>query len=244
MTQLETAAISDQGVWARAIGIIVSPGATFERVVRWPRPATILLLSCAVMALATGLPQFTERGRQASVDMQAQQVERMFGTPLTPEQYTQLEQRARFGPYIAFVGVFVAVPVLCLVFAGLYWVVFNTVLGGTASYKQVLAVITHSQVIAALGAVVSAPIQYIQGTQTAAGPFNLGALAPMLEPGSLVASFLGAISFFTLWSLIVTAIGLAALYRRRSGTIAGVLVGVYLAAVAVFTIGLSSLRGR
>ena len=116
-----------------------------------------------------------------------------------------------------------------MLFAALYWVAFNTVMGGTASFKQVLAIVSHSQVISALGIVAGLPIQLMQTKMTMGGPFNLGALAPMLEEGSTLATFLGGISVFSLWGLVVTAIGLGVLYRRNSRNIAITLIAVFLA---------------
>jgi hypothetical protein len=75
MTELTVPVPQDEGVLARAIGILTSPKRTFEGIVQNPRPAAILFLATAVIALATSLPQFTERGRQAALDMQVQQVE-------------------------------------------------------------------------------------------------------------------------------------------------------------------------
>jgi hypothetical protein len=244
MAQPDAAPVPDKGLFARAIGMVVSPGETFKSVVQTPRPAGILFLICLVMGLATGLPQFTERGRQATLDMQATQVERFTGQPMTPEAYTAMEQRAHYGGYITIGSMFVVIPFFTVVFGAIYWVIFNALLGGTASFKQVLAIVAHAQVISALGAVVSAPIQYIQGTQTAAGPFNLGALAPMLDPGSTLANILGGLSFFSLWQTVVSAIGLAVLYRRKAGGIAIALVALYVAIVAAFAIGFSRIFGR
>ncbi len=244
MTQPDAAPVPEKGLLSRAIGMVVSPGETFKSVVQTPRPAGILFLICLVMGLATGLPQFTERGRQATLDMQATQIERFTGQPVTPEAYAAMEQRAHYGGYITIASMFIVIPVFTVLFGALYWVVFNAILGGTASLKHVLAVVSHAQVISALGAIVSAPIQYIQGTQTAAGPFNLGALAPMLEPGSTLASILGGLSVFTIWQIVVTAIGLGVLYRRKSGGIAIALLAVYVVIVSVFAVGFSRMFGR
>ncbi len=49
-----------------------------------------------------------------------------------------------------------------------------------------------------------------------AGPFNLGALVPFLDPDNLIAKTLGSTSLFTVWGLLVTGIGLGVLYRRRA----------------------------
>ena len=87
--------VPDKSLLARAIGIITSPGSTFQTVVRFPRPASILLLTCLVIGLATGLPQFTARGQQVALDSQVQQIERFTGRAVTPEQYTAMEGRAK-----------------------------------------------------------------------------------------------------------------------------------------------------
>ena len=76
---------------------------------------------------------------------------------------------SHYGGYFAIVGSFIVLPIFSLIFAALYWVVFNTILGGTATFKQVLAVVAHSQVVAALGAAIGAPIQYLQGKMPPAG---------------------------------------------------------------------------
>ena len=234
---------SDKGVISRAIGIIGSPGATYKEALRDPRPAGILFLCCLVIALATGLPQFTERGQQAALDSQVQAIERFTGQPVTPEVYAQMERQAVYGGYFAMVGVFVMMPVMSLIIAGLLWVVFNAVLGGSATFKAVLTVVTHSQVIGALGAVAAAPIQYLQGVQSMAGPFNFGALVPMLDPGSFLAMYLGSIGVFVLWQLAVCAIGLAALYSRSVGRVTAGLITTYLVLAAVITGAISSFMG-
>ena len=243
MPESAATAPSGKGVLSRAIGIIVSPGATYREVLRNPSPVGILLLCCVVIAIATGLPQFTERGRQTALDSQVQAIERFTGKPVTPEMYEQMEGRAHYGAYGAFIGVFIMMPVMSLLITGVLWVVFNAILGGTAGFKSVLTVVTHSQVIGALGAVAAAPIQYLQGIQNMAGPFNFGVLVPMLDPGSFLALFLGGVSVFVLWQLAVCAIGLAVLYSRNAGRVTAGLTAVYLVIAAVITAVISSFMG-
>jgi len=237
-------AVSDQGVLARAVGIIFSPGQTFQAVVRSPRPAGILLLVCLVVGVFVAVPQFTERGRLAALEMQVQQREKLTGQPVTQEMYAGLETFSHYVGYVSLAGVFIGLPFVSVVMAGLLFVLFNAILGGTASFKQVVSVVTHSQVIGALGAVASAPVQYIQGTQTAAGPFNLGVLVPMLDPDSTVASLLAGLSFFMIWQVVVTGIGLGVLYRRRSLSITIGLMVFYVLVMFFFTVLLPRFAGR
>jgi hypothetical protein len=237
MTEPTPAAAPSQGLMARAIGVVTSPKATFQGVVADPRPFGILFLVAVLIAVAQGVPQFTQAGRQATLDAQIRAVEQS-GREVTPELQTQMETMARFTPYIALVGTFIVLPIMSLIMGGLYWGIFNTVLGGTASFKQVLGIVTHSQVIAALGVIIGAPIMLMQGTFTMGGPFNLGALAPMLDPASRLAKFLASISVFSLWGIFVTAVGLAVLYRRKTTGIAIALLAIFL----VITYGFSFLN--
>lgn len=243
MSDTATAAHTGPGLFARAIGVIVSPTDTFRAVVAHPRAVGILFVVCLVFGLATGGPMLTEAGKRAALEMQVQQFERFTGQPVTPDQYIQMEQRVAYGAYATMGFVFIGIPFMTVLFSALYWAFFNIALGGNATFGQVVTVNAHSQVITALGALVGAPIQILQGTFSQAGPFNLGALAPMLDPASGLALFLGAVTFFGLWQSVVCGIGLGVLYRRApTGIIIGLLV-IYLGTTALFTVGLSSVMG-
>jgi hypothetical protein len=214
--------------------MIFSPAATFRTVVAAPRPAIILLVVALVTGLAAASPQFTEHGRQVAMAMQRQQSERFTGQPMSDAQVAQMERFSRFSPYFALVGVFIALPIFALLFTAVYWAVFNTILGMTATFKQVLGIVTHSSVVGALAAVVSAPLIYLQDKAPSfAGPFNLGALVPMLDPGSFPVRFLTLLGVFTIWQIVVTGIGLGVLYKRKSGGIMAALLCLYFIVMAV-----------
>lgn len=233
MTDTAAVSVSDQGVVARAIGMIFAPAATFRTVVVAPRPAIILLLVAVVTGLAAAAPQFTEHGRQMTLAMQRQQSERFSGQPTTEAQAAQMERFSHFTPYLSLAGVFIALPIFALLFTAVYWAVFNTILGMTATFKQVLGIVTHSSVIGALAAVVSAPIIYLQDKAPSfAGPFNLGALVRMLDPASFPVRFLSLVGVFTVWQIVVTGIGLGVLYKRKAGGITTALLCLYLVVMA------------
>ena len=229
MSDVTSTAPQPLSLFSRIIGVITSPRATMENVVAAPRPAGVLLVAALLISIGATLPQFTEAGQQASLDMQVQGMER-FGVTVTPEMYATLEERAR-NPYLKLLnaaGTLIFMPVAALFFAVIYWGVFNTILGGTAAFKQVLAIVTHSQIIGALGILAAAPVQLMQGKMTMTGPFTLGALVPMADPGGTLTMFLGSISVFSLWGFVVTAIGLSVLFKRKTLNIAIGLITAYL----------------
>jgi len=225
---------------SRAIGVITSPGATFAHVVRTPKVAGMLFLVALVIGLTQGLPQLTERGRAAALEMQVQQMEQ-FGVAVTDELYQQMEQRSHsnLGAYSSIVGMFIAIPFGAVIMTALLWVAFNTIMGGTASFKHVMAVVAHSQAVSALGALVTAPIMYARGVMSTSIA-NLGALLPMLDETSFLAKLLGGIDLFVIWWLVVLSIGLAALYRKKTSSIATglfVFYGLIVVVIAYFTAG-------
>jgi hypothetical protein len=237
MTDTIPTAAPEPGLLARAIGILTSPRKTYEAVVQHPRPVGILFLCVLVIALATGLPQFTESGRQAVLDMQIQQVEKFTGQPASDEMYAQMQARSKYSAYFTIASIFIASPIIAMIIAGIYWFVFNVIMGGTAVFKQVLAVVTHSMVVGAVGVILGAPIQYLKGTMSSQGPFTLAALVPTLDEKSFLVGFLGFINPFTIWGIVVVAIGLGVLYKRNTTTIATtllILYGLFAAGVATF----------
>jgi hypothetical protein len=58
-------------------------------------------------------------------------------------------------------------------------------------------------------------------------PTGLNVLLPYLDPKSFVGAFLGWIDMFRLWWIVSLSIGLAVLYRKRTGPIAIALMVVY-----------------
>ncbi len=208
------------GLLTRVVGVIFSPRATFERMLPHPKVIGVLLLTGLAIGLAKGLPQLTASGRQAALDAQVQQTERFTGRPVTDDAYARMQRFAPIAAYSTIVVTPIGLAVFTLLLSGVYFVVFNAVLGGTGGFKQVLSVAAHASVISALGAILAAPVQYLQGTMTPTGPFTLGVLLPMLDDSSFVARLLAFVDVFAIWGTIVTAIGLSVLYRRKTGNIA------------------------
>jgi hypothetical protein len=222
------------------IGMITAPRATYESVVAHPRPFGVLFVCALVIGITATIPQFTEPARQATLDMQIKSMER-FGVTATPEVIEKMEAQSR-NPVSRAMGAIaplIMFPILALILSGLFWVFFNAILGGVASFKQVLAVTAHSYVITALATTLSLPILLYKFSMSMGGPFNLGALVPMLDETSTLARFLSGISVFSIWGWIVVAIGLSVLYRRSASAIATTLVILSL----VFTFALTAVFG-
>jgi hypothetical protein len=139
--------------------------------------------------------------------------------------YAALQNQMRFAPYTTAAGILIVTPVMLLLICGILYAVFNAAMGGNATFKQLLAVVVHAGVITALAQLFAAPLNYARGSMSSAT--NLSVLLPMLDENSLLAQFLGMIDLFMVWYVVVLAIGLGVLYRRRTQPIAISLFVVY-----------------
>jgi len=229
MTEPATTEPAAPSLWARAVGMITSPKATFQRIVNDPRPFGILFVVAIAIGVGTAAPQFTAAGKQVMLDAQMKGMAARSPDGQVPAQQAEaLQKFSQFMPVVTLVATLIFLPIVTLFLSALYWALFNVVLGGTATFKQVLSTSTHSQVIAALGVLVGLPFMLMKPTATMGGPFNLGALAPMLEEGSRLLKFLTNVSVFSIWAVFVNAIGLAVLYKRKTTGIFIALLVVYL----------------
>jgi hypothetical protein len=223
---------------ARFIGVIVSPKDTFQAVAASPKVLGMLLTVSILTGVFAALPMTTDAGKQAALDQQVQSMKSL-GFQVTDQIYDQMQKGAGRLPYTTGIGAFVFIPIVSVIFAGILFAIFNAGLGGEASFKQVFSVYIHSGVIGVVSAAVSGVVNYFSGH--AGSVANLGALLPMLPEKSFGANLLGTVDIFIIWSVVVLAIGLGVLYKRRTQPIAISLLSVY--AVIALVIALFKSRG-
>lgn len=225
---------------SRAIGVITAPRATFEKIVAAPRVGGALMLVTIISTLAVGLLLSSERGQQAWIDQAVAQQE-AWGQTVSDDAYKGLQGMAKYAAYMGAAQFIVGVPLGALIMGGILFAIFNALMGGTATFKQVMAVVAHSQIISALAFLVTTPINYVKGTMT--GATNLGVLLPMLDESSFAARLLGMMDLFLLWWLFVLSVGIAVLYKRKTSSVAMILFGIYLVIALGFSAFLASRSG-
>jgi len=211
-------------VFARFIGIITAPRATFASVAAHPKILGILLLTVVISAFGAALPMTTDAGKQAAIDKQVQTIE-SFGRPVDDKMYEAFQKGTAILPYTTAGGVLVMTPIVIAIIAGIFFAIYNGAMGGEASYKQIYAVVTHAGVITALGQLFVGPLNYFRGSVSS--PTSLGALLPMLDEKSFFGRLIGMVDIFAVWWVFVLAIGLGVLYRRRTQPTAITLLAIY-----------------
>ena len=225
------------GLASRFFGVIASPKSTFQAVVAHPRWLGMLIVVAVLVAFFAALPMTTEAGREATLRAQVDGMEAL-GLTVSDQMYESMRRGLPFAPYQTGISTLVFVPIFTVAFAGILFAVFNGVMGGNASFRQLFAVLVHASVISALQQLFAGPVNYFRGDVRSAT--NLAALLPTVEDTSFAGWVLALTDLFLIWYLLVLAMGLAVLYRRRTQPIALTLYGVYAAVVLV----IAALMGR
>jgi hypothetical protein len=225
---------------SRFIGVITSPKATFQSVVAHPRWFGMLALACIASAILVGGFLFTKVGQEAWIDA-------ALSSPWSgasgdnEQQIAGLERMAPYAGYLGIAQMLIFIPIFYLIVSAIIFAVFNAAMGGDASFKQIYSVVVHTAPIGVLGQLFTMPLNYARGTLTSAT--NLAVLLPMIDEKSVIGRLLGMIDLFLIWQVIVLAIGLAVLYKRRTQPIAIGLLATYGVIAVVVAVLMSSFGG-
>ncbi len=203
----------------RILAAIVSPGelfATFTERTPWFDALLISIAGATAAFLFLPHELFVEAAHAAFASSSPQSA--------LPDGTDSVVRNARVW---MIVGSSVGLVGMSLGLAGILTLIFSRILDGTGRFGQYLAVTAHAGLILALGMLLTAPVQAIRGDLSI--QLSLALLAPFLEDGVLYA-FLQSLNVFNLWMLVVLALGVSIVDRRRSWFGAGsVLMGLYLA---------------
>ena len=205
---------------SRLLGVITSPKATFQAIAAHPKWFGAMAVTIIVSAVCAGGFMLSKVGQEAWLDAAIGA-----NAQINDQQIAAMERMAPYVGYFAIISIVVFIPVLYVVVSGILYAVFNAAMGGNATFKQVMAVVTHTGVIGLLGQLFTVPLNYARGSMTSAT--NLAVVFPFVPETSFLGRLLGTVELFLIWQLIVLAIGLGVLYRKRTQPIAISLFVVY-----------------
>jgi hypothetical protein len=224
----------------RVVGVVLSPGDTFRSVAVWPHWVDVLALQTLVTALAFGVFLSTDAGKAAYVDQAVSSIE-AFGGTVTDAMYASVQRQAELAVFLQPATILLFAPLVAAVIAGILLGVF-AVLGGEATYRQVLAVVSHAGIVTMLQPLLTLPLNHQQQSMSSAT--TLAVFVPGLDEGSFVGNLLGFLDLFYIWYAVVLAMGLAAVYRRRPTPIAVGLLTVLVLVGAAIAVVKVALGGR
>jgi Yip1-like protein len=236
-TDSGAAPVPDLSLVSRVVGVITAPKATFQSIVARPKWFGMLALTILATSLLVGGFMLTKVGQEAWLDAAIASG----GSRISDQQIAGMERMAPYVGYVSMVSIALFVPIFYLICSGLLFAVFNAAMGGNATFKQVFAVVAHTGAIGLLGQLFTVPMNYMRGVMTSAT--NLAVAFPFVPETSFLGRLLGTIDLFLIWQLVVLAIGLGVLYRRRTQPIAITLFVVYAIIALIIAFVRSSFGG-
>lgn len=190
--------------------------------------ATWALLLATGAALAVAL-MGTPTGRQALVDERVRMVEAVGGR-VDDARYARWQAAPPYWVYATSGGRVLLLPVITLAVAA----ALAAGPGRGRGFVRSLSVTVHASAVLVLQQAIALPLHLVRESLTS--PFNIGALLPWFDEGTLPARVLGSVEVFGLWWVALLAFGCAALSGQPARRYLGPLAGVY-AGVAVLVAG-------
>jgi len=236
-TAIQPSPLKPMGLGARFVGILTSPRPTYAAVVAAPRWIGMALVVIFVTIACQMAFQATTVGKQAALDDAVRKTE-AFGFKVSDQMYEEM-RKGIFEPTplrqaLTVVSIVLVSPIIWAALAGILFLVFGVFTGGSATFKQLFAVVVHSSAVGALQTLFVTPLNYFRETMSSAT--NLGVFLPFLPEGSFLARFAGMVDLFIVWWLAVLSIGVAVAYKKKTGGVAMVVFGVY----AVIALGIAA----
>jgi Yip1 domain len=192
----------------RIFGALLNPKATFESIARRPTWVLPVILLCIVQIGLVAV--YGHRaGWRGLIEKQVGNSSRF--QQLSPaDQQAQIEVATKIAPKVAYAEVIIGPFVVVLLFAGIFWLIFNLGMGGKFGFITSLGVISHALMPGVLLGLVGLLIVCLKDPTTLdlqhLVASNAGAYLPSDSSKGLAAA-LRLVDIFLFWEMILIAIG-------------------------------------
>jgi hypothetical protein len=202
---------------SRALGVFISPGATFEAIVR--RPGFIVPLIVVTLAAYAMIESILQKiGAEQIVRRSIEMSPR--ASSMTPDQITQAAHQASTFTAIAMrAGGILGPGIYLLIVAAAGLFIVNAIFGGTMNFKVSLSVMCYANLVGLIGGVLGIvmvlfgdPDQFNVQNPV---PTNVGFFLNMRDTPKFLYTIASSFDIFTTWMLILAALGLSAATARK-----------------------------
>jgi hypothetical protein len=164
----------------------------------------------------------------------------------SPEQREAgIQMGAKFAPIAGYVGVLVGVPLVTLIWAAILMGIVKGMMSAQVRLKQVFAVICYGSLPGVLMALLAIAVMFMKPPEdfNLQNPlvFNPGAFMDPLTTSKFIYSLASALDLFSLWKMVLIAIGIKAAGGRQL-SMGGAMTAVFLP-WAIWTLCAAALAG-
>jgi len=204
--------------FARLSGVLFEPSTAFRDIATrtrwWPPIVIIAVLSLTFIVLFSqrvGFERFVRQQMESNARIQQMD-------PAAREQVISVNMKII--PAIVYVSATVAMPIICLIAAGIFLLIFKTFLGADIRFGQLFAICCYALIPYVLSTIMGfavlllkEPDQFDLQNPT---PTNVGAFLDVTTTPKWEYALASSFDVFTLWVLVLMATGVAAATRKVS----------------------------
>ncbi len=206
---------------SRAVGVFISPGRAFESVVRRPDFLTPLIIAivAAIAVTETMMAKIgMERIVRQSIELSGK------ASQMSAEQLQQaVHQGATIGGILARVAELVGAPVYLLMVAGVGLFIVNVMFGATTNFKMNFSLVCYAYLVGLVGMVLALVVILFgdaeQFNPQNFVPSNVGFFLNPHETSKPLYTIASSFDVFTVWFLILAALGLSIATARKVRTL-------------------------
>lgn len=219
------------GLGRRLTGVVFAPRAAMAAAAGCGPGAVVATWAVllAVWLAAGGWLLSLPVGRQALVDERVRVTEAMGGT-VDDATYAVWQAAPPRLTYFTSGGRLLLLPPVTVAVAAALWLWVRR-RGATIPFTAALSVVVHASAVLVLQQLLATPLHVVRESLTS--PFNLAALLPFFDEGSLPARVLGTVELFGVWWALLLALGAAALTGRQARAYAAPILGAYFGIAAL-----------
>jgi hypothetical protein len=203
---------------ARLTGVLWEPSAAFRDIAAhprwWPPLAIIIVMSLILLntfSQRVGYERFYRGIAETNSTMQKMD-------PAAREQ--TINMQVKIAPYAFNIIAVFATPVMALIVAAIFLLIFKTFLGAEVTFRQVYAVCCYSFVPLIFSSIMAMAVMLLKDPDQFdlqnPTPTNVGAFLDAVSTPKWLYSLATSVDAFTIWILLLLATGLSVAARKIS----------------------------
>jgi hypothetical protein len=202
---------------ARLAGVFYEPGKVFADVAEKPRWIAPILVSILV-GLALVYAISTHVGWDQTIRQAFAANPRMAELP-ADQREKAIATATKFSSIGGWISAILGAPLTVLIVAGILTGIFNGLLGTDLKFIQMFAITAYAMVVRALLAALLILLVYLKPVEDfniQVSPFSPAAYMNRLENPKWLMSLAGSLDLFTIWTIVLLAIGFSVAARKLS----------------------------
>jgi Yip1 domain len=209
----------DSNSVARIFGVLFSPKATFQSIVRRPTWWLPMLLLIVLAILVVGI--FDKRGGWPPYFQHQDESSSRFQQLTRQQQQQTLDAQIKYGPKAVYAEVVIVLPLAIVIVASILLATFNLLYGAQIKFKTALSIVSYAWVPGIISGILGVIILLLKDPATVDVQNIVAANASVLissDAARWKVMLLSSIDIFTFWEMFLMAVGFGVAAPRKLST--------------------------